>query len=220
VRIGSGSNAAWITIVGVVGSVKHGSLEEAPRPELYLWYRQGVVNSPFVALHTTGDAAALAAPVRAAIRELGGDPPTAVHTMEDLRDASVSQRRFVLMLTAIFGVLAVGLAAIGVYGVIALVAVERTREVGIRLALGATPLEVFGLLLAQAARLAGAGVAAGAVVALLMTPALGSQLFGVGSADPATYLSVAGILAATALVAALGPARRAMRTDPAHSLRL
>jgi ABC-type antimicrobial peptide transport system permease subunit len=158
-------------------------------------------------------------PVRATIRELGGDPPTAVHTMEDLRRASVAQRRFVLMLTAIFGVLALGLAAIGVYGVIALVAVERTREVGIRLALGATPPEVFRLLLAQAARLAGSGVAAGAVVALLLTPALGSQLFGVGSADPATYLIVAGILVATALVAALGPARRAMRTDPAHSLR-
>jgi putative ABC transport system permease protein len=219
VRIGSSPNAAWITIVGVVGSVKHGSLEETPRPELYLDYRQGVVNSPFVALRTTGDPAALAVPVRATIRELGGDPPTAVHTMEDLRRASVAQRRFVLMLTAIFGVLALGLAAIGVYGVIALVAVERTREVGIRLALGATPPEVFRLLLAQAARLAGSGVAAGAVVALLLTPALGSQLFGVGSADPATYLIVAGILVATALVAALGPARRAMRTDPAHSLR-
>ncbi len=219
VRIGSNPNAAWITIVGIVGSVKHGSLEEAPRPELYLHYRQGVVNSPFIALRTNGDPASLAAPVREVIRGLGGDPPTSVHTMEDLRHASVGERRFVLVLTAIFGVLAVGLAAIGVYGVIALVAAERSREVGIRLALGATPPAVLRLLLGQASRLAGLGVAAGAVAALLMTPALGSQLFGVASADPATYLAVAGVLVGTALLAAFGPARRAMRTDPAQSLR-
>jgi ABC-type antimicrobial peptide transport system permease subunit len=139
--------------------------------------------------------------------------------MEDLRHASVGERRFVLVLTAIFGVLALGLAAIGVYGVIALVVAERSREVGIRLALGATPPAVLRLLLGQATRLAGLGVAAGAVAALLMTPALGSQLFGVASADPATYLAVAGVLVGTALLAAFGPARRAMRTDPAQSLR-
>ena len=139
--------------------------------------------------------------------------------MTDLRDASVAPRRFVLVLTAMFGILALGLAAIGVYGVIALVAAERSREVGIRLALGATPPHVFRLLLGQATWLAGAGVAAGTVAALLMTPALGSQLFGVGATDPATYVTVAIVLVATALLAGCGPARRAMRTDPAQSLR-
>jgi putative ABC transport system permease protein len=219
VRIGAAADAPWLTIVGVVGSVKHGSLEESPRPELYLTWRQGVVNSPFIAMRTTGDPLALSGPVRATLKEIGVDPPTVMQTMSDLRQAAVAERRFVLALTGIFGMLALGLAAVGVYGVIALVAAERAREVGIRLALGATPRQVLRLLLGQATGLAAAGVAIGVAAALILTPALASQLFGVGAGDPATYVIVALVLLATALVAALAPARRAMRTDPASSLR-
>ena len=219
VRIGSTADAPWLTIVGVVGSVKHGSLEESPRPELYLTWRQGVVSSPFIAMRTTGDPLALTGAVRATLREIGADPPTVLQTMSDLRRAAVAERRFVLVLTGIFGMLALGLAAVGVYGVIALVAAERAREVGIRLALGATPRNVLRLLLGQAAGLAAAGVSIGVAAALILTPLLASQLFGVGNADPATYLIVALVLLATAVVAAFGPARRAMRTDPANALR-
>jgi ABC-type antimicrobial peptide transport system permease subunit len=153
------------------------------------------------------------------VRELGANPPTDIRPMSAVRSGSVASRRFVLLLVALFGVLALGLAALGVFGVITLIAAERTTEVGIRLALGATPSRVLGLVVGHALKLALAGIAVGAVVALLLRPVLKAQLFGVGAADPLTYLGVALALTLTALGAALIPARRAMRIDPAHALR-
>ena len=220
VRFASGSpDQPWMTIVGVVGNIRHASLEEVPKPELYITYRQGPPVVPFLVIRTTGDAADLAAPVRQAMRELGANPPTDIRTMAALRSGSVASRRFVLMLVALFGVLALGLAALGVFGVITLIAAERTTEVGIRLALGATPSRVLGLVVGHALKLALAGIAIGAVAALLLRPVLKAQLFGVGAADPLTYVGVALALTITALGAALIPARRAMRVDPAHALR-
>ena len=220
VRFASGSpDQPWMTIVGVVGNIRHASLEEVPKPELYITYRQGPPVVPFLVIRTTGDAADLAAPVRQAMRELGANPPTDIRTMSALRSGSVASRRFVLILVALFGVLALGLAALGVFGVITLIAAERTTEVGIRLALGATPSRVLGLVVGHALKLALAGIAIGAVAALLLRPVLKAQLFGVGAADPLTYVGVALALTITALAAALIPARRAMRVDPAHALR-
>ena len=220
VRFASGaSQQPWMTIVGVVGNIKHASLEEVPRPELYITYRQGPPVFPFVVIRTSGNAADLAAPVRQAVRELGANPPTDVRPMSAIRSGSVASRRFVLLLVGLFGVLALGLAALGVFGVITLIAAERTTEVGIRLALGATPSQVLSLVVGHALKLAGMGIAAGAVVALLLRPVLKAQLFGVGAADPLTYIGVALALTLTALAAALIPARRAMRVDPAHALR-
>ena len=139
--------------------------------------------------------------------------------MSAIRSGSVASRRFVLLLVGLFGVLALGLAALGVFGVITLIAAERTTEVGIRLALGATPSQVLGLVVGHALKLAGAGITIGAVVALLLRPVIEAQLFGVGAADPLTYVGVAVALTLTALSAALVPARRAMRVDPAYALR-
>ena len=154
VRFASGSpDQPWMTIVGVVGNIRHASLEEVPKPELYITYRQGPPVVPFLVIRTTGDAADLAAPVRQAMRELGANPPTDIRTMAALRSGSVASRRFVLMLVALFGVLALGLAALGVFGVITLIAAERTTEVGIRLALGATPSRVLGLVVGHALKL-------------------------------------------------------------------
>lgn len=209
----------WLTIVGVVGNVKHASLEEADRPELYISYRQGPPVGPYLVIRTSDAAAALAGPVRQAIRELGADPPTDLRTMEAVRSASVASRRFVLMLVGVFGVLALALAALGVFGVITLIAAERTTEVGIRMALGASPSDVLRMVLGQAARLAAAGVAAGGAIALALTPLMRAQLFGVGAQDPATFAAVALALLLTALAAAYVPARRAMRVDPVNALR-
>lgn len=220
VRFASAANAQpWMTIVGVVGNIKHGSLEEAPKPEIYITYRQGPPVFPFVVLRTTGNASELSGAVRQAVRELGADPPTDMRTMDAIRSGSVAARRFVLLLVGLFGVLALGLAALGVFGVITLIAAERTTEVGIRLALGATPSQVLGLVVRHALKLAGAGIAIGSVIALMLRPVLKAQLFGVGPADPMTYAAVAFALVLTALGAALIPARRAMRVDPAHALR-
>jgi predicted permease len=213
------TNSQWLTIVGVVGSIRHGSLEETPRPELYLNYRQGPPVSPFVAIRTSADPSTLAAAVRQVFRDVGADPPRDLRTMDDLRSASVGERRFVLILVGVFGALALALAGVGVFGVVTLIAAERTAEVGIRLALGATPMEVLRLVVSHALRLALAGIAIGTVAAILVAPALGSQLFGIGRADPATYIIVAGALLAVAAIAALVPARRAMKIEPATTLR-
>jgi ABC-type antimicrobial peptide transport system permease subunit len=170
-------------------------------------------------VRTGGDAAAMTASVRQAVRELGANPPTDVRTMDAIRSRAVASRRFVLMLVGVFGVLALGLAALGVFGVITLIAAERTTEVGIRLALGATPSQVLHLVLGQALKLALAGIGIGAAAALVATPLLEAQLFGVRPMDPVTYVGVALALALTSVLGALLPARRAMRVDPAHALR-
>ena len=212
-------NQPWMSIVGVVGSIRHGSLEETPKPEFYIYYRQGPPVGPFVVLRTSGDPAELAGAVRQVARDLGADPPRDVKTMEALRSSSVAPRRFVLMLVGLFGVLALGLAALGVFGVVTLIAAERTTEVGIRLALGATPSQVMTLMLGHSLRLAGLGIAIGAVVAFVLSPWLKAQLFGVGTADPVTYAGVALALVLTAVLGAYIPARRAMAVDPASALR-
>ena len=220
VRMGSG-NGPWQTIVGIVGSVRHGSLEEPPRPELYVSYRQGQGPpvSPYVVLRTSGDAALLAPAVRETLRQLGANPPTDVRTMVQIRSASVGPRRFVLLLVTLFGGVALALAAVGVYGVVALAVGERTTEVGLRLALGARPSQILGLVFGQAMALAGLGIGAGVALAAAGTPLVASQLFGVTVADPLTYAGVAAILAGVAAVAAIVPARRALRVDPAATLR-
>jgi putative ABC transport system permease protein len=139
--------------------------------------------------------------------------------MEAVRSQSVGARRFLVLLVGIFGAVALGLAALGVFGVITLIAAERTSEVGIRLALGATPSQVMQMMLGQAVRLTLAGIVAGTVTALLLAPYIKAQLFGVGATDPVTYLGVTIVLVLAAVLAAYVPARRAMRVDPAEALR-
>ena len=124
-----------------------------------------------------------------------------------------------MALVVAFGVLALVLAAVGVYGVLSLVVADRKREMGIRLALGASPRGLVGLLIRHAVMLAAAGVARGIVIALALSPLVASQLFGIGAADPVTIAGVAGVLLAVALVAAAIPASRVMRVDPVSTLR-
>ena len=208
-----------MSIVGIAGSIRHGSLEETPKPEFYMTYRQGPPTGPFVVMRTSGDPAQLATAVREVARDLGIDPPRDLRTMDSIRDASVAGRRFVMLLVGAFGVLALGLAALGVFGVVTLIAAERTTEVGIRLALGARPSQVLGMVVGQAIRLAALGIAIGAAVALLLDPVIKAQLFGVTATDPLTYAGVAVILLIVTLAGAVVPARRAMSVDPASALR-
>ena len=182
-------------------------------------HRQNPPVAPFLAIKTSGDPAALGQAVRQAMRDVGADPPTDVRTMAQIRSNSVGERRFVLLLVGLFGGVTLVLAGLGVYGVITLIAAERTAEVGIRLALGASPMQVLSLVIGHAVRLAAIGIALGTLAALALTPLLAWQLFGVGPMDPVTYGSVALTLAFTAACAALVPARRAMRINPATTLR-
>jgi predicted permease len=221
IRIDSRPTGPWITIVGVVGDVRHGGLEEQPQPELYITYLQGPPASPFIVLRTAGDPATLAEPVRAEMRRIDSSVPLYdMRTMSTLRSDAISTRRFILLIVAAFGVLALGLAAIGVYGVMALIVNERTREVGVRLALGARPSRLLGMIVGQAATLGMIGAGIGLVLAFPLALLLRGQLYGIHAIDPATFVSVPAALVILSAIAALVPARKAMRIDPVQALRL
>jgi predicted permease len=219
VRTGPNPSGPWSTVVGVIGDIRHAGLESDPAPELYVNYLANPPVAPFIALRTTGDPAMLAEAVRAEARAF--DATLALYdirTMEQIRSESVAERRFLLLLIGAFGVLALVLAAVGVYGVMALVVSERTQEMGVRLALGAAPVEVLGMVVRQAVALAALGVVAGVAVAAALSPLLASQVFGVPPLDPVTYGAVPLLLVGVATVAALVPGRRAMRIDPVRAM--
>jgi len=221
VRTGPNPSGPWTTIIGVIGDVRHGGLEEVPQPEMYISYLQGPPVGPFIVMRTTGDPALLAETVRAEARRIDKNLPIyEMRTMSTLRSQAVSTRRFVLLIVGAFGALALGLAAIGVYGVMSLIVSERTREVGVRLALGAEPSQLLRMIVGQAAKLAGIGVAIGVSVALPLAPLLDSQLYGIQSFDPMTFVSVPIALLMIAALAAIVPARKAMRIDPLAALRI
>jgi ABC-type antimicrobial peptide transport system permease subunit len=210
-----------MTIVGVIGDVRHGGLEEEPQPEMYVTSLQYPPVNPFIVLRTTGDPALLAETVRAEVRRIDKSIPIYdMRTMSTLRADAVSTRRFILLIVGAFGVLALGLAAIGVYGVMSLIVSERTREVGVRLALGAEPSQLLTMVIGQATKLAAIGVTIGVVGAVALAPLLDSQLYGVASIDPITFISVPVALLLIAALAAAVPARKAMRIDPLAALRI
>jgi predicted permease len=223
---GGATDSVWRTIVGVVGDVRHRGLDAEPRPEIYLPHAQfpAGTGTPLrnlrIALRTEGDPAALVAPLRAALAELDPDIPlTEVQTMEEAMGAWAAERRLTMLLVAGFALLALTLGAVGVYGVMAHLVAQRTKEIGIRIALGAIPREILGLVLSQGAWLAGLGIAAGLLGALGATRLLAGLLYGVAPTDAVTFVATAVALAAVAVVASLLPAVRAVRTDPVDALR-
>jgi predicted permease len=219
-RMGSSPQTPWSTVIGVVGDLRHAGLDVEPASEFYIWYLQGPPVSPFLVVRTTGDPAGLAESVRAELKALEKDLAVYdMRTMTEVRAASVAERRFILLLAVAFGLLALTLAAVGVYGVMALVVSERTQEMGIRLALGAEPLRVLGLVVGQGLSLAVLGITLGFVASLLLTPLMSSQLYGIGAIDAMTLATVPALLLAVAFLACVVPARRAMRVDPVTALR-
>jgi putative ABC transport system permease protein len=211
----------WATIVGVIGDVRGYGLDVPPRPEMYWPVAQsGTTPALAIVVRTLGDPRAMLGPVRAAMTALDRTQPIfGLQTVEQLVAASMGQRRFTLTLMLVFGVLALALAAVGIYGVMAYTVAQRTREIGIRVALGARPAAVLGMVVRNGMRLVAIGTAIGGAAALMLTSAASSLLYGVSSADPATYVGITTVLAAVALVATLLPARRAMRVDPMRALR-
>jgi ABC-type antimicrobial peptide transport system permease subunit len=171
-------------------------------------------------IRSAADAAALTAAVTREIRALDPDMPLYnIRTMTNRVDESLARHRFSMLLLTLFACVALGLAAIGVYGVIAYLVSQGTREVGIRMALGATPKEILLLVVRQGMMVALVGVAAGLAGALVATRFMSSLLFGVSATDPMTFTGIALLLGLTALMASYVPARRAARIDPMVSLR-
>jgi putative ABC transport system permease protein len=220
IRLGPSSPVRQATVIGVVGDLRHQRLDVAPRPEVYVNYLQAVPVAPFLVLRTSGEPGAMSASIRAAVREV--EPsilPSNIKTMEELRSASVTPRIFLMVLIGVFGGLALALAAIGVYGVLSLAVAERMREMGIRLALGASPKELMALVMSRAAALTVSGLTVGIGLALALSPLVGSQLYGVRALDPPTLASVVAALLVVSLLASAIPARRVLRVDPAKTLR-
>lgn len=208
------------TIVGVVADVRVRGPREPARVETYIPYWINPEAGVNVVVKTAGDPHALAEPMRRAIKEV--DPAIAVAGMATMDEAvadSIGAPRFVATLVAIFGGLALVLAAVGVYGVLSYGVAQRTQEIGVRLALGAAERQIFALVVGESLRLAAVGSGIGLVLALGTGRAIRGLLFGVGGADALTLAVTAAVLVAVAFLAAYVPARRAMRVDPISALR-
>jgi predicted permease len=218
--IDASSTAPWITVVGVVGNVKQDALDADSRIAIYSPQTQLTPRAINIVVRSSGDAAAPAAAVRAELRGMDPDLPVYdMRTMDERIDASLARRKFSMLLLSIFAVVASGLAALGVYSVVAFLVAQGTKEVGIRMALGATPRGIGLLIVRHGLVIAAAGVALGVAGAFVLTRLMRSLLFGVGSSDPMTYVAVSGLVVLTALAACYVPARRAARLDPMRSLR-
>ncbi|MGA7461158.1 MAG: ABC transporter permease [Candidatus Korobacteraceae bacterium] len=212
----------WATVVGVVGDVKQLSLGLSDAEAFYTtptqWYWVDDVQS--LVVRTRGDAAVMAPAIRRAIWSVDKDQPVVrVATMENLVAASEAQRHFALVLFEAFALVGLILAATGIYGVLSGNVAERTREIGVRAALGASPANILRLILRQGMTLTGLGVAIGLLGAVAASRALLTLLFGVSPLDPLTYAGVVAVLAAVAAIACWIPARRAAQVDPAITLR-
>jgi predicted permease len=211
-------HAQWSTVVGVVADVRHMSLEEEPQPQMYsASYDFG---DESVAVRSTLPPAMVADEIRATLKSIGPNiAATDIHTMGDMVSIASARRRFQTSLLTAFAAIALFLALVGLYGLMAYSVSRRTREVGIRMALGAQRTEVMLLVLKKAALLLALGLVSGLVASWFATRAIQAFLFGIGQHDPITILSVCALLAVSGLIATIIPARRAASSDPMQALR-
>ncbi|HZQ54336.1 MAG TPA: ABC transporter permease [Bryobacteraceae bacterium] len=221
-RIREDRDTPWCTIVGVAADVKNGGIDKPTGTEIYFPYSQvnGGIRALYIAVKTSGDPQRIVSAVRRRVAELDPSLPIAqVRLMEDVIAAANARPRFLTVLLALFSFVAVSLAAVGIYGVMAFLVAQRTREFGIRMAIGAEPADVLALVLAQGMRMGLTGVAFGAFGAFILTRFIRQLLFAVQSFDPLTFLSTAAILTLVIAAACYIPARRATRVDPMIALR-
>ena len=213
-------DARWATIVGVIADTRRGGFSRAPWAEVYFPHQQAPDPRMYVFARTTGDPTTIARAAQAQVWSVDRDQPIAsVRSVSETLARSEANRRFVTLLLGIFATVALALAAIGVYGVVAYATAQRTHEIGIRMALGADRQAVLRMVLAGGMKIAGAGLAIGLTAAFALTQVLSGLLFGVGTRDPITFVVVAAVLAMVALLAAWIPARRAIRIEPVIALR-
>jgi putative ABC transport system permease protein len=216
-------NGTAMTIVGVAADVRALSLDQGEVPAVYVPYAQeqfGWRRSMDVAVRVDGEPLAIAAALGAQLRQVDPDVPLAkITSMQGVIGRSMADRRFNLFILGAFAVLALALAAAGTYGVIAYSVVQRTREIGVRVALGATPADVLTLVLRDGLLVATAGIATGTAIALLGSSVLTDMLFGVGRTDALTFAAAAAVLLLASAVATFVPARRATKVDPVIALR-
>jgi predicted permease len=222
IRWGGWNPPGGLTIAGVVADVKFSSLEAESPPTIYMPVFQipRIRRDAVFIARTTSEPANLAAALRREIAAVDADLPVYdLRTMNQVIAESVAQRRFTMGLLAIFAFAALGLAALGLYGVLSYAVTQRTREIGVRMALGGRRLDVLRLVVGQGMKMAMIGAGAGLIASLALTRLMKGLLFGVSASDPFTLAAVALLLTLVALVAALVPARRATKVDPMVALR-
>jgi putative ABC transport system permease protein len=209
----------WLTVVGVVGDVKHGSLTDPPAAQVYTPHEQDPRIFACVVARTKGDPLAMAGPIRQAIWSVDPQQPVwRVRSMDDLLASVRGPARAITILIAAFAAVALLLAAVGIYGVMAYLVAQRTREIGIRMALGASARSVVRMVVVRGMRLTLVATLVGIVGAVALTRTLSTLLFGVGPLDPLTFAGAAAVLGGAALLASWLPARRAARVDPVVAL--
>ncbi|MGH9774454.1 MAG: ABC transporter permease [Candidatus Acidiferrales bacterium] len=211
----------FLTIVGIVGNVRLHGLAAPPEPVVYVNYRQRPQKASdlSIVMQGSGDSTRLISTARGILHELDPEVPVQFRTIEQVVSSSVADRRFLLLLLGTFSGAALILAAMGIFGVMAYVVSQRTHELGIRFALGATPRDIGRLVLGEGFKLAVAGVSLGVLAAAFATRVLGSILYQTSTSDPWTFAGVAFLLTSVALLACYIPARRATRVDPLVALR-
>jgi putative ABC transport system permease protein len=222
-----GHNDDWATIIGVARDMRRGGLERQPTAHVFTWYRQnllyGVPDSTWpgdLVVRTTQDPQAIAGSLRALVRNLNDRVILSpVTTLQDQLSNQLAPRRFQTSLLGIFSLLALMLAAIGIYGLMHYSVARRTHDIGVRMALGANHADVLRMILGESSQLAVIGIVAGLAGAAVVTRVLRNMLFGVQPGDPLTFAVVSILLAAIALLASFIPARRATKVDPVIALR-
>jgi putative ABC transport system permease protein len=217
---GPGKPRAGGEVVGIVGDIKAEGLDEPNPPQIYMPLRQWPVSFMTVVLKTSVPPTSLTEAARAQVAAIDPNLPLSnIGTLDAIVAKSISQQRFYMTLLSVFAAVALVLAAIGIFGVLSYAVSQRTREIGIRMALGAQERTVIGLVVRQAMALVAAGVVAGTLLALYLSQTMTKMLFSVRPTDPTTFVSVAAVLAGVALLASYLPARRATRVDPIVALR-
>jgi putative ABC transport system permease protein len=211
---------APVTIVGIVADVHHRTLQEEPRGQMYLPYEQYTGRRMTVVLKSAGDPRTLVPVLRQAVGALDPNLPlSSIATMDALMAESLALPRMITLLMGAFAAASLLLAGVGIYGLMSYTVTLRTQEFGVRMALGAASNDVLGLVLRQAARLAVAGIAVGAIASYGAARLIGSLLFGVTAGDVPTFAITAALLGGIALLASYLPARRAIHVDPVTALR-
>lgn len=220
INLGDPKTDPWITVVGIVGDIKHKGLSEANYPQMYVPHAQNQSRVMTLVARTSSDPLDMVTPIKNALLSMDKDQaPANIRTMAEVVSASIARPRFNMLLITAFAFIGMVLAIVGIYGVISYSVTQRTHEIGIRMALGARPYDIMRLILKQGLRLSGVGVGLGLAAALALTRLMSSLLYSVSAIDPVTFLLLSAVLISIALIACYIPARRAMRVDPMHALR-
>jgi putative ABC transport system permease protein len=210
----------WIEIVGVVRDIKRMNLSAETVPDVYIPYWQYPMQSPSLVVRTAENPSTVAAAIRGEVKAVNQNlPAPTIQTMDEILSDAVAQPRLQTMLLGLFGLVALVLASVGIYGVLAYAVAKRTREIGIRMALGAQTGDVVKLIIAQGMKPALLGIGIGLAFAFALTRVMRSLLYEISATDPVTFIAVALLLISVALLACWIPARRATKMDPMMALR-